>query len=406
MIRASRRDLGRLRAPQLARDRCSGAYAARPSTARLAPSLLLALASLVAPLAVLGFLSPALPAAAAERASTQTGDWTCREKICQRASRRGAYLTLELQSRRAAPCWVVFEPHALTNVKALQATPFIVRLEPGQTRTAGLLAIEDAAMPHRYQTKWRALPGNPHAVHDDRWHYRMPFGGSQPIPISQGYNGRFSHRGASAYALDFPMSWGTPILAARGGTIVEVVNDKVASGIRTGESEGDNRVVIEHLDGTFAIYAHLRHGGPARVGQRVQSGELIGLSGDTGFSTGPHLHFEVYKIGMDGRRQSIPVKFWNGTKAGFTALAGLQYKPGCPRDGGEMCLPGELASEPGLSSAGPARALPAAPSSSGSGGANPGTGDAQLRRREDGACVCPNGATLHVDLPCNLVCGR
>lgn len=388
------------------------ASAQRLAPARSALSAFSALSAIVGPVAaailglLLGSIARAAPAETADGTPAQAGEWTCRDEICQRASRRGVYLTLELRSRRAAPCWVVLEPEALSNVKPLQATPFIVRLAPGETRTAGLLAIQDAVKPHQYRTKWRALPGNPHAVHDDRWHYRMPFGGSQPIPISQGYNGRFSHKGASAYALDFPMPWGTPILASRGGTIVEVVSDRVAGGIRTGESEGDNRVVIEHLDGTFAIYAHLRHGGPARIGQRVQSGDLIGLSGDTGFSTGPHLHFEVYKIGMDGRRQSIPVKFWNGTKAGFTALAGLQYKPGCPRSGGEMCMPGELASEPGSSTPGPDRALPAAPTSAREGAAQPGSGANGPRRREDGACVCPNGATLHVDLPCELVCGR
>ena len=277
------------------------------------------------------------------RSSDQTSDWTCQQEICQRISQRGVYLTIELRSERAGPTYVVLDPEGLSNVKALQATPFSVRLEPRETKTAGLLAIQNPDAPHAYRTKWRTLSGNPRAVHDDRWHYRMPFGGSSPIPISQGYNGKFSHKGFSAYALDFPMPWDTPVLAARGGTIVELINDKVASGIRTGESEGDNRVVIEHADGTFAAYAHLRHGGPARVGQRVLSGERIGLSGDTGFSTGPHLHFEVYKIRPNGQRQTIPVKFWNGTKAGFTALAGLQYKPGCPRDGGVVCLPGELA---------------------------------------------------------------
>jgi murein DD-endopeptidase MepM/ murein hydrolase activator NlpD len=316
----------------------------------------------------------AVPAAAAERSPAQTGEWTCRDAICQRATRRGTELTLEIRSGRAVPCWVVFEPHALSNVKALQATPATVRLEPGQTRIAGRLAIEDATMPHRYQTKWRVLPGDPNAVHDDRWHYRMPFGGSQPITISQGYEGRFSHVGASAYALDFPMARGTPILAARGGTIVEVVDDEEAGGIRTAEIEGGNRVVIEHLDGTLAIYAHLRPGGPARVGQRVRSGDLVGLSGDTGFATGPHLHFEVYRIRLDGRRQSIPVKFWNGTKAGFTALAGFEYAPGCPRDGGRTCRPGELAGEPGRADPPDARALPAAADSAASIDAPSGTG--------------------------------
>ncbi len=303
-------------------------------------------ASLAALLAFVVTLLLAAPGRGADSSSARIGEWACRDEICQRITQRGVYLTLDLRSQQVRSTWVVLEPHGLVNVKALQATPFVVRLAPGETRTAGLLAIQAADEPHRYQTKWRALPGDPHAVHDDRWHYRMPFAGSQSVVISQGYNGPFSHEGASAYALDFPMPSGTPILASRGGTIAEVIHDEVASGIRTGENEGDNRVVIEHVDGTFSVYAHLRHGGPARVGQRVQSGDLIGLSGDTGFSTGPHLHFEVYKILENGQRQSIPVRFWNGTKAGFTALAGLQYEPGCPRSGGETCLPGELASEP------------------------------------------------------------
>ncbi len=348
----------------------------------------------------------------------QTSGWRCLQKVCQRVSQRGSYLTIELRNDHAVPTWVVLEPQGLTNVRALQATPFVVRLEPGEVRTAGLLAIEDPDTPHRYRTKWRALPGNPQAVHDDRWHYRMPFGGSAYIPISQGYNGKFSHKGLDAYSLDFPMPWGTPILASRGGTIVEVINDKVASGIRTGESEGDNRVIVEHVDGTFAVYAHLRHGGPARLGQRVQSGELIGLSGDTGFSTGPHLHFEIYKVRNDGKRQSIPVKFWNGTKAGFTALAGLQFKPGCPRDGGEVCMPGELASEDSKQRSGgaapasrtadsgkPARNAPPAAGAAAGAGTKNGSAPKPIRRA-DGACVCPNRAVLHVDLPCELVCGR
>jgi murein DD-endopeptidase MepM/ murein hydrolase activator NlpD len=332
--------------------------------------------------------------------AAQLDVWRCHEKICQRVSQRGIYLSIDLRNDRDRVTWVVLEPEGLSNMKALQAVPFTVRLAPGEVKRAGLLAIENPDEPHGYRTKWSTLHGNPFARHDERWHYRMPFGGHDPIPISQGYNGKFSHKGLGAFSLDFPMSWGTPILAARGGTIVEVVNDKVASGIRTGENEGDNHVTIEHLDGTFAVYAHLRHGGPARVGQRVQAGDLIGLSGDTGFSTGPHLHFAVFKIRRDGRHQTIPVKFWNGTAAGYTPIAGLVYKPGCPRSGGEMCLPGELASEPGLATQ---MGVPAAPVT---GGAPAAGSDADPKRRADGACVCRNGAILHVDLPCNLACGR
>lgn len=321
-------------------------------------------------LAALGLASVGLAAlmgAAALALATEretVSEWTCDARICQRVSQRGVYLTLELQSRLEQSTYIVLEPVDLSNVKPIETTPFVLRLAPGETRTAGRLAIQDVKKSHAYRTQWRVLPGDPHSVHDDRWHYRMPFGGTSPIAISQGYDGPFSHEGLGTYALDFPMPSGTPILAARGGTIAEVIDDKLESGIRTGENEGDNRVAIEHADGSFAIYAHLRHGGPARVGQQVESGDLIGLSGDTGFATGPHLHFEVYTIRSDGRRQTLPVRFWNGTRAGFTALAGLEYKPGCPRGSG-ACLPGELASEDPPDA--PGGSLPAAPDSAASG---------------------------------------
>jgi murein DD-endopeptidase MepM/ murein hydrolase activator NlpD len=330
----------------------------------------------------------------------EVSPWNCQKGICQRSHTRGEYVTLQVKSKRKEPVWLVLEPEDLRNLKPLQPTPFVTRLTPGKAQDLGVLAVQNKRQPHRYTTRWEALRGNPNAVHDDRWHYRMPFGGNRPIPISQGYNGRFSHKGLSAYSLDFPMPWGTPILASRGGVITEVINDMVASGTRKGEFESDNRVIIEHRDGTFAVYAHLRHGGPARVGQVVRSGELIGLSGDTGFSTGPHLHFQVHKLRRDGRRQTLPVKFFNGTSRGFTPVAGLVYKPGCPRDGGSQCMPGELADEgsPRRSSS-PAAAAPRGPDA-------PSPRKAAHQRLDNGACQCANGAVLHVDLPCSMVCGK
>ena len=333
------------------------------------------------------------PPDAAAKSTEETSEWTCHDRVCLRTVRRGEFVTFQIQSRRKASTWVVVEPTTLENLRPLQPLPFALRAEPGGRYDAGVAAIVDQRRAYAHETKFTMLRGNPNAVHDDSRHYRMPFGGGTRRGISQGYNGKFSHKGLGAYALDFPMPWGTPILASRGGVIVEVINDMVASGTRTGEFEKDNRVVIEHRDGTFAIYAHLRHGGPARVGQRVRQGDLIGLSGDTGFSTGPHLHFEVFKLRRDGKRKTIPVKFWNGTPRGFTPVAGLVYKPGCPSSGGSQCMPGELAFESpreGPSPAAPAQAAPTRAS----------------RRAADGACHCANGAVLHVDLPCNLVCGR
>lgn len=271
--------------------------------------------------------------------------WACQDEICQRATRNGERLSLEMQNRRAQTAWIVVEPFGLSNVKPLRPALYAIQVGPGETRTAGILTIEDTTKPYAYQAKWQAVAGNPHAVHDDRWHYRMPFGGSSPITISQGYDGPFTHKGLGAYALDFPMPLDTPVLAARGGTLVEIADGHATYSIRTDENEGDNRVMIEHVDGTLSLYAHLRHGGSARLGQHVESGDRIGLSGDSGFSTGPHLHFEVFKVRPDGQRQTIPVQFWDGTAKGFSPLVGRAYAPGCERARRSSCRPGELASE-------------------------------------------------------------
>lgn len=309
-------------------------------------------------------------AAAVASAETRAGapDWTCHEDLCQRALRSGERLSIELQSRRPRSAWIAVEPFDLENVKILGRAPFLLELRAGETKVAGALEIEDPTRPYAYQARWQALPGDPNAVHDDRWLYRMPFGGADPVRISQGYDGGPTHQGLGAHALDFPLPLDTPVLAARGGTIVEVASDRVGSGRSSGSGGDaiDHRVVIEHADGSFGLYAHLRPDGPVRLGDRVETGDLIGRSGDAGNATGPHLHFEVYTIRRDGERRTIAVRFWDGSAKGFIPLAGVAYSPGCPRSAARGCRPGELPSEAALPAApaAPAEATaPAFPSS-------------------------------------------
>jgi murein DD-endopeptidase MepM/ murein hydrolase activator NlpD len=102
------------------------------------------------------------------------------------------------------------------------------------------------------------------------------------------------------------MPIGTPILASRAGTVL-LVEERFADGTRIPGQE--NYVNVTHSDESIAGYVHLTTGGAlVQVGERVQAGQVIGLSGDTGASTEPHLHFHVQ--GCEGCA-TVPVTFRN-----------------------------------------------------------------------------------------------
>ena len=152
------------------------------------------------------------------------------------------------------------------------------------------------------------VPGDPNANPRDV-DYQLPL--RQPAQrIDQGYGGSFSHTDPqNLYAVDFAADIGTPVLAARDGVVMQVESDFAKSGLNLEKFGGRaNFVRIVHDDGTMALYAHLQESGVlVRVGQRVRAGQQIGLSGNTGFTTGPHLHFAV-QVNRGMRLESIPFR--------------------------------------------------------------------------------------------------
>jgi murein DD-endopeptidase MepM/ murein hydrolase activator NlpD len=103
------------------------------------------------------------------------------------------------------------------------------------------------------------------------------------------------NRGVGLYAVDIELPIGTPIVAARAGTVV-ATRDHFVDG--NGRDLEENFVMVRHDDGTVARYIHLQHRGVlVAVGQRVAQGERIGLTGNTGDTGGPHLHFDVQRCG-------------------------------------------------------------------------------------------------------------
>ncbi|WDU62348.1 M23 family metallopeptidase [Pseudomonas poae] len=137
------------------------------------------------------------------------------------------------------------------------------------------------------------------------YRYPLPWRGG-PFRLTQGPNGSFSHTDAkSRYAMDIAMPEGTPIIAARSGVVVKIENNQAGRG----NDASGNFVRVQHDDGTQGVYLHLKQGSVSvRAGQRVAVGSPLASSGNTGNSSGPHLHFVVQQSTEAGL-VSIPYEF-------------------------------------------------------------------------------------------------
>lgn len=166
-------------------------------------------------------------------------------------------------------------------------------------------------------------PRNPQRAWKYSWTYRYNFGSylvqkpSRPFELpwargaafktGQSFGGSRSHLAHDYYAVDFPMNEGTPIHAARAGLVCYLRDHYREGGWRPELRDKDNHVMIAHEDGTISRYLHLRHNGATvDLGQWVEAGDLLGYSGNVGFSSGPHLHFDVVRPGPDLVTQTIP----------------------------------------------------------------------------------------------------
>ena len=152
--------------------------------------------------------------------------------------------------------------------------------------------------------------GSPKAVHSPLHPYRAPFALGSTFTISQAYPSRATHiTPDTQYAVDFAMPDGTPVYAARQGTVINVRHDSFRGAPAPAMIDQANFVLILHDDGTIGVYGHLQWDSiRVRIGQHVVRGEYIANSGNTGFTTGPHLHFAVWR-NSGAADVSVPVEF-------------------------------------------------------------------------------------------------
>ena len=200
-------------------------------------------------------------------------------------------------------------------VNVLSEPPLPARFViPGQTEQVlvGIGAL-DRHRGFQYRLSMASAPGAPMAQPITDIVLLPPFAADESFPVSQGFQGQRTHTTPdSEFAIDIAMPVGTAVLAAREGTVMDVEEDfNRGGGDRDKFVDKANHVRILHDDGTMALYAHLDLASVGvRPGARVRAGQQIARSGNTGFSTGPHLHFAVQQnVGM--KLVSVPFTFRN-----------------------------------------------------------------------------------------------
>ena len=220
------------------------------------------------------------------------------------------------------------------------SAPLPLTVEANGRRQFKLVTLRpaDTGQAWRYQFHYDYQPGVRSDKKTSSYPYALPYAGAR-FKVSQGFAGKFTHLAGTPgeYAVDWGMPEGTSVLAARAGEVISLRNDvgrntydpKAETKVSFDEHNPrffTNFVIIKHDDGTLGRYRHFKKGGVlVSLGQKVKAGEMIGLSGNTGFSRGPHLHFEVFCV-IDGATwRTIPFQFKIPTGEVITLEEGKTY---------------------------------------------------------------------------------
>lgn len=159
---------------------------------------------------------------------------------------------------------------------------------------------------------------------DNSYIYTLPFENKKKVFLIQAYESWFSHKGERA--LDFKVKQGTKICAARDGIVTAMREDSEKGGLKPENLSDGNYVTIQHNDSSVAHYWHLQKDGvTVNVGDTVKVGQWIGLSGNTGYSAFPHLHFEVQGYNASGEYKQLATRF-NTNKGVIYLRPGEFYK--------------------------------------------------------------------------------
>jgi murein DD-endopeptidase MepM/ murein hydrolase activator NlpD len=202
-----------------------------------------------------------------------------------------------IRNRVPAPIEAECEVESSAPVTADPVMPRRLRLPAASERVLTTLRVTTEGRT-QFAVSCRAVPGDPHALAPEGVVYALPFPAGTSYELSQGFGGAYSHNDdESRYAIDLAVPEGTGVLAARAGVVMQVENEFRAHGSDLGKyGDRANYVLVLHDDGSMALYAHLAPGSAiVRTGDKIRVGDFLARSGNTGFTTGPHLHFGVQR---------------------------------------------------------------------------------------------------------------
>lgn len=230
-----------------------------------------------------------LPTAAVGAESAEDEDGVRIRKITS-----GQYATLVVENLREHDVTVALTILA-QNVRVTRITPKTASYAGLSQTEAVRLCAADTERPWRWRYQFTWIKGRLNARHDDETLYVLPFEKGRSFRVTQSYGGRLTHRDHDKYAVDFGMPEGTKVCAARDGVVVDLMESSEVGGPDKKYKDEANFVSIAHDDGTIGEYLHLKRDGVlVGIGDKVEAGQPIALSGNTGYSTVPHVHFGVY----------------------------------------------------------------------------------------------------------------
>lgn len=238
----------------------------------------------------------------------------------------GAKITLK--NKKHYPVTIRFTADKLINVRPSKKLPLIRVIPPRKTVTLVRLKV-------RNPKKGWSLGGSKVVAEvgslkakPDLDDYQLPYAPGKRVLVGQAFNGAASHKGKNA--IDFSIPRGKPIRAARAGVVVDVIQHFTQTGMNPALKKKGNKILVLQADGTIAVYAHIQtKSAMVKIGDEVQAGTALGLCGDVGYASGPHLHFEVTYVRRKGTKlvvKTVPVTFATSMGKGVTLVANEKYR--------------------------------------------------------------------------------